>query len=69
MLRNIPVKVGIALLTFLALLDLQLYVNRFHNSGDMLGRYLRRFIDHKPLVRAEPAASADAERDMGLVHR
>jgi hypothetical protein len=42
MLRSIPAKLLVAIVVTVALVDLQLYVNRYYPRSDMFGSYLRR---------------------------
>jgi hypothetical protein len=67
MLRKVPLKLQIAVVTFVALIDLQLYAYRFHGSPDLLGRYLRGLIDNRPFVRTKPIMPSDPLQDTGLL--
>jgi hypothetical protein len=64
MLRLVPTKHGIALITFVALVDLQIYVHRFHHSPDMLAYYLRRAFDSKSDVRSARARAATPRQSL-----
>ena len=41
MLRGIPTKLWVAFLVTIALVDLHVYLDRYHRRSDMFGSYLR----------------------------
>jgi len=53
-------RLTFALLLTVALIDLQLYLYRYHKPKEMLGHYLRRQIDHAPC--SQLAATAKPAR-------
>ena len=56
-------KLGIAVLTFAVLVELQVYKHKFNHSPDMLGYYLRRLVDSKQAMRSVPAMPANTVRE------
>jgi hypothetical protein len=48
MLKSIKARLTFAILLTTGLLDLQLYIHRFHQPTEMLGEYLHRHLEKHP---------------------
>jgi len=63
--RYIPIKVGVAALAFVALLDLQLFAYLYQPASERFGQYLRRMVETKAALRTDARTPAPVSRDGG----
>ena len=67
--RYVPIKVGVAALTFVALLDLQLFAHVYQPASERFGQYLRCIVDNRPASPTEASTPAPVSRDGGRTYR
>jgi hypothetical protein len=67
--RRVPIKVGVAALMFVALLDLQLFAFMYQPATERFGQYLRRVVETKSTLRTDARAPAPVSRDGGRTYR
>jgi hypothetical protein len=64
-MRYVPIKVGVAALTFVALLDLLLLVYTYQPASEPFGQYLGRVVATRSALRPDVRGPAPVSRDGG----
>jgi len=64
-MRYVPIKVGVAALTFVALLDLLLLAYTYQPPSERFGAYLGRVVETRSALRTDVRGPAPVSRDGG----